>query len=193
MERPGEHREQGLNPAGTSIAVRPADEPVVGWRYWQLSPDRLVAPEGAVLRSVSHRRFGWPAGQPLRATCTSGGHRAPAERCNFGIYAAVDLDTLRARGMCLSPAPLVLGQVALWGRVASDEEGHRGEYAYPRSMLLVDETVPDGARSSLWEGLAWYGVPVGATSLDEALDEVSAMVLAHQILSLATGHHPRPV
>ncbi|MDP8992895.1 MAG: hypothetical protein M3N31_07595 [Actinomycetota bacterium] len=169
-----EHAREDLG----AVQHRPADDPVVGWRYWQLA-------EGQRLRSVSHRRFEWPPGRPLRATCAAGGHPAPAERCNCGIYAALDLATLRERGMCLVPEALVVGEVALWGRVASDGDGHRGEYAYPKTVLLVDGTLPDGDRPAVMGDLAAYGVPVGSTSLDEAVGEVSAGVLAHQAMSLS--------
>ena len=85
-----------------------------------------MTPDGH-LRSVSQRRFLWPVERPLRAVCTGGGHPAPAGGCNCGIYGARDLETLRVHGLCLSPDPLVVGEVALWGRVISDERGHRAE------------------------------------------------------------------
>ena len=158
------------------------DQAVVGWRYWQLST------HGPVLRSVSHRRFEWAPGRPLRAWCTAGGHAAPAERCNCGIYAARDLDTLRGRGMCLAPGGLVVGEVALWGRVASHEDGYRGELAYPRWLALVEDTVPQGSRAEVLEALAAYGVPVGTMPLAKAVGEVSAAVLAH--LTMSMGNAP---
>lgn len=150
---------------------------LVGWRYWQCTGD------GSVLRSVSHRRFHWEPGRPLRAWCVAGGHRSPAEGCNCGIYAAPDRQTLRERGMCLAPEALVVGEVGLWGRVMLDEEGYRGELAYPKSLLVVEDTVPDEARGALMAALAAYGVPLGTTTLAEAVNDVSAATLAFQAMS----------
>lgn len=163
---------------------RPREDPLVGWRYWQLVPG------AAVLRSVSQRRFQWVPGQALRASCVAGGHASPAERCNCGIYAAPDLDTLRARSMCLAPEAVVVGQVALWGTVASDDTGHRGEYAYPKMLLVVEETVPDTSISAVMDGLAAYGVSVGTTSLHQAVGDVSAATMAFQAMSLRTAARP---
>ncbi len=159
----------------------PIEDPLVGWRYWQLV---ACAP---VLRSVSHRRFQWLPGQPLRASCVAGGHASPAERCNCGIYAASDLDTLRARSMCLAPEAVVVGQVALWGTVASDEASHRGEYAYPKMLLVVGETVPESSMTAVMEGLEAYGVAVGTTSLHQAVGDVSAATMAFQAMSMRTA------
>ena len=172
------------HPAGhqpLTFDSRPRDHPVIGWRYWQL------VPEAGLLRSVSQRRFQWVPGRALRASCIAGGHASPAERCNCGIYAAPDLDTLRGRSMCLAPEALVVGEVALWGRVASDGTSHRGEYAYPRTLLVVGETVPNGSRPAVSDALAAYGVPVGTMPLQQAVSDVSAATMAFQAMSLRTA------
>ena len=163
------------------ISHRRREDPLVGWRYWHLAPD------GPVLRSVAQRRFQWLPGRALRASCISGGHVSPAEACNCGIYAARDLEALRATRMCLGPAPLVVGEVALWGRVASDETSHRGEYAYPRTLMVVGETAPEASRSAVVEALVPYGVPVSVASLHEVVGDVSAATMAFQAMSLRAG------
>ncbi len=123
----------------------------------------------------------------MRASCMTGGHRAPAEDCECGIYAAADLGALREHGLCLSPGGLVVGEVALWGDVVSgDEGGYRGQYASPRRLSLVEQTVPRDLRTSALAALAAYEVPVSTTGLDEAVGELSAAVLANQIMSLRT-------
>ena len=96
----------------------------------------------------------------MRASCMTGGHQAPAEDCDCGIYAAADLEALRRHGLCLSPGGLVVGEVSLWGAVPTAEDGYRGQYALPRTLSLVEETVPPGSRSSVLEALAAYHVPV---------------------------------
>jgi len=164
---------------------RPAGDPLIGWRYWQL------AAGGRRLRSVSLRRFLWEPGRPLRASCMTGGHRAPAADCDCGIYAAANLGSLRAHGLCLFPGGLVVGEVGLWGVVvAGDEGGYRGEYAMPRKLSLVEETVPEELWSSVLEALGAYEVAVSTTPLHEVVGELSAAVLANQAMALRTGALP---
>ncbi len=166
------------------VADRAPTDPVVGWRYWLLSPD------GPALRSVSHRRFQWVPGRPLRASCTAGGHSAPAEGCNCGIYAASDLESLRRRGLCLSPGGLLVGEVALWGRVAFSEDGFRGQFAYPHRLAVVEQTVAEASVPALLEALGGYGVAVSTMPLRDALGELSAAVLDHQVMSLGVERSP---
>ena len=161
------------------MGTRPAGEPLVGWRYW------LVV--GGRLGSVSLRRFLWEPDRPLRASCMTGGHAAPAEGCDCGIYAAPDLDSLRRHGLCLSPGGLVVGQVEVWGTVVTADDGFRGEYAYPKELLLVEESVTPEQRQRALAQLGAYGVPVGTTPLAEAVGELSGAVLAFQAMSRSTG------
>lgn len=117
----------------------------------------------------------------------TGRHPVPDEDCDCGIYAAPDLDTLREHGLCLFPGGLVVGEVSLWGTVLSREDGYRGEYASPRTLSLVEETVPRSSHVSTLDALAAYGVPVGTASLQDAVGELSGAVLAFQAMSLRTG------
>lgn len=157
-----------------------------GWRYWQLSPRGL-------LRSVTQREFEWPPGRVLRAICLEVGHPAPADRCNCGLYANPDLEALRQHGLCLAPEAVVVGQVALWGKVVDDEASYRGEFAYPaRLSLAVDSLVDDtpagpGGPERLIEGLGAYRVPVHTTTLDEAVAGMSADMLKFQAMSRRTS------
>jgi hypothetical protein len=156
-------------------------DPVFGWRYWQLSPRRL-------LRSVTQRGFEWPPGRVLKAVCVEVGHPAPAERCNCGLYANPELEALRQHGLCLAPDVVVIGQVALWGKVVVDEPSYRGEFAYPaRLSLVVDSVVDDTAPELLVAGLEAYRVPVHTTTLDEAVAGMSADMLRFQAMSRRTG------
>ncbi|MDP8976014.1 MAG: hypothetical protein M3N28_06570 [Actinomycetota bacterium] len=164
--------------------IRPPADPLVGWRYWQLSADARG------LRSVSLRRFLWEPQRPMRASCMTGGHQAPAEGCDCGIYAAADLDKLRSHGLCLSPGGLVVGQVSLWGAVVVGEDGYRGQHALPRTLSLVEGTVPRESRSLALESLAAFHVPVSTTRLDDAVGELSGAVLANLVMSLGTGATP---
>ena len=147
------------------------------------------------MRSVSLRRFVWEPGRPMRASCMTGRHSAPAEDCDCGIYAAPDLGSLRDHRLCLAPGALVVGEVGLWGAVVTGEDGgSRGEYASPRTLRLVKETVPEESRASVLGALAAYAVPVSTTRLGEAVGELSGAVLANQVMSLRTsmGTGPDP-
>ena len=165
---------------GRKLIVRGRDDPVFGWRYWQLSPRRL-------LRSVTQREFEWPPGRVLKAVCVEVGHPAPADRCNCGLYANPDLEALRQHGLCLAPEVVVVGQVALWGKVVVDEPSYRGEFAYPARLSLVVDSLVDGTPpEELVEGLGAYRVPVHTTTLDEAVTGMSADMLKFQAMSRRT-------
>ena len=83
---------------------------------------------------------------------------------------------------------VVLGQVALWGRVVDDEANYRGEFAYPaRLSLVVDSLVDDTPPETLVEGLQAYRVPVHTTTLDEAVAGMSADMLKFQAMSRRTS------
>ncbi len=140
-----------------------------------------------MLRSLTHKGVNWRPGRSLRAVCPGSGHAAPDEGCGCGIYGSETLDALRAHPLCLAPGALVVGRVALWGKVVADAHGYRGEYAYPLELSLVGESVDEGSRPRVLEGLAAYGVAVDTTSLEQAVGDVSATILAFQAMSGGTG------
>jgi hypothetical protein len=137
---------------------------------------------------VTQRGFEWQPGQVLRAQCVEIGHPAPADRCNCGIYANPDLEALREHGLCLAPDVIVLGQVALWGKVVVDEPSLRGEFAYPaRLSLVVDSLIDETPVDTLLEGLTAYDVPVHSTTLDDAVAGMSKDMLKFQAMSRRTS------
>lgn len=154
--------------------------PIVAWRYWQLAPASMA------LRSVSQRRCEWVPGRPLRAACLGGGHRPPDEGCGCGIYGSETLEALRDHGLCLAPEPLVVGEVELWGTVARDGDAWRAEYAYPRSLSLVAETVTEVPLDRVMAALARYEVPLSTTTLETSVGELSGTILANQAMALRT-------
>lgn len=155
-----------------------AAAPVVGWRYWQVSKQRR-------LRSVTQKWIEWAPGHPLKAVCLELHHPAPADGCNCGVYASRDLEILREHGLCLVPGvPIVVGQVALWGRVVTDDQSLRGELGAPVSLSLVTDTVEDGLLDETLAALGAYEVPVDAILLDEAVAGASAAMLRFQAMSL---------
>ena len=166
--------------AVTEASVRPADDPVVGWRYWQVAA-------GPMLSSVTYKHWVWEPGQTLQAVCVGTGHAAPAERCACGIHGSMDLTALRDHGLCLAPGtPLVMGTVALWGKIVPDGRSWRGEFAYPTELWVVRESVAEGALPALLEGLTDYGVAVGTTTSEHAVGDISAAILANQAMSATT-------
>ena len=137
---------------------------------------------------MTQHEFEWPPGRVLKAVCVEIGHPAPAERCNCGLYANPDLGALREHGLCLAPDVIVLGQVALWGKVVVDEPSLRGEYAYPaRLSLVVDSLIDDTPADTLLQGLRAYDVPVHSTTLDEAVAGMSRDMLKFQAMSRRTS------
>lgn len=160
---------------------------VKGWRYWQLS-----SPSGH-LRSVTQRRIEWPSHRGLRARCMGAGHRAPDPSCDCGIYGARDLATLREHGLCLAPEILVVGQVALWGRVIDDVAGWRGEFAYPAQLSVVEDLVADTDAPALAAQLgAAYGVPSGTMPLANAVAGASAAMLTFQAMASRSSRSNTP-
>ena len=173
MDPPGRGSAQEL----TSVDHRSAEDPVLGWRYWQFQPAT------AVLRSVTHRRIEWRPGAVLRAVCLIGGHDAPAPGCACGIHAAPGLAELRAGGVCVAPGePLVVGQVRLWGTVVTDAHGLRAELAYPARVSLVTAAGGPDAPATL-DRLGAFGVPVDTMAPEDAVGEITAAILHHQAIS----------
>jgi hypothetical protein len=142
--------------------------PIVAWRYWRLGHDRL-------LRSLTGRHQAWAPGQALGARCrfdhvdrsdwryrmVSGfsvhAHAAPAEGCTCGLYAARDLDHLRGQ-MLFGLHRMVVGEVALWGKVIPGKHGYRAEFAYPHRLCVFEGTV--NRHPEVLGALSAYGVPV---------------------------------
>ncbi len=162
--------------------VADSNAPLVGWRYWYASERDPLR-----LRSVSHPRFAWEPGKALRATCVFR-HAAPAQECNCGVYGAQDLDTLRERGLCLRPGILLCGEVNLWGKVIRRGADYRAEYAYPRTLHVVAETVSGRPLQAVMESLAAYEVPVGEMAGERAIGELSRTFISFQAMSGRDRH-----
>jgi hypothetical protein len=162
--------------AETTTTLRPRADAVVGWRYWQLSRSGL-------LRSVTQRGTEWEPGAIVHARCLGGGHPAPDERCECGVHGARDLDTLREHGLCLAPEALVVGEVALWGRVVSEEARFRGEHAVPVRLSVVRDLLAPEELPGVVERMGAYGVPVATVDLADAVAGVSAATLGFQAMA----------
>jgi hypothetical protein len=121
------------DPDGAADAVPLSIEPVLGWRVWRLGLDRDGRPE---LRST-FRPDVWPAGEPMRAWCAT--HRratVPSRSCMCGLYATSSPKELGRAGV-INHATVVVGAIAMWGRVIEHERGARARFAYPARLAIV--------------------------------------------------------
>ena len=149
-------------------------DPIVGWRYWRVTPGGLA--------SLNVDGGYWPPQAPHEAKCKAGplitshsGDVVPCGSCGCGIYAARDLETLKQLVYPFSDplfrrTHIAVGEVMLWGRVIEGSRGYRAERAYPKSLFLVSRTEDEAwvqfSRVAL-EGA--YGVPVGTLTRNVAV------------------------
>jgi hypothetical protein len=116
------------------------DEPITGWRIWNLTDDEdgpRLLPAGSGVDSWEPRRaVEARCGAPGVLTASIGRHAAPDIRCRCGIYASQSLDAFERPRPAWPPAPVV-GTVSLWGTVVEHERGWRGRFAYPSRVRLV--------------------------------------------------------
>lgn len=162
-------------------------EPIVGWRYWGCE---AVGDEFAWLTSIT--RFStWPHRRPAQARCSyaalheAGGSGVPHASCSCGVYAVSDLDVLKEvadptegrHGHAGGNPTVVVGTVAIWGRIVPGEWGWRGEQAYPKELWVVRETAPSGEEAlALAARLhSAYGVPAGVCDAAWALPQESRL------------------
>lgn len=161
-------------------------EPIVAWRYWTLEQGFWLS----ALNHREHGA--WVPNEPHKACCAANVHEyrvaftgavkatfqaanvppppddyveirhefAPSEGCSCGIYAAASLSELRT--IVGAASVDVVGEVYLWGKVIKGERGYRAEYAYPKSLFLLDENLEAEA------GLLCYGVDVGRMERSKA-------------------------
>jgi len=138
-------------------------EPLRAWRLWSLVPG---CPKGPQTLHSCYYEVHWPAGRPMRAHCVEAikrrgfsawldPHSAPAPIgveegvrrpvCGCGIYALKDPRVAVERwvSMIKRGRIVVLGEVALWGRVLKHEDGYRAEYAYPIGLCAKPVRVPE--------------------------------------------------
>jgi hypothetical protein len=151
-----------MNPARAhrqELPVEISEDVLTGWRCW------FVLPEEGRLRPVYMRGLRWGPGHAQEATCARRMHPAPDEGCACGVY-AVFHPLLLEEVQWLDQTPpdveripgvLVVGQVALWGKVVQHERGWRAQFAYPTHLYAFthDEALVDGLRQD-------YQVPVTA-------------------------------
>lgn len=116
-------------------------QPIVAWRAWKVG----YAPDGKPQLEALGVSGVWPVKQPMSATCGAScvmpKHAAPCKGCSCGMWAFKTRDTLleAADGY----GPVVLGEVYLWGKVVETESGYRAQYAYPKELWLLDDSLEE--------------------------------------------------
>jgi len=149
-----------------SFAVPDGIEPIVGWRYWR-------ADEGWLCSLNKFKT--WPPHRNLRAQCSRELDHGPLpeQQCGCGIYAAIDLPTLKELVQPDLATPLVVGEVSLWGKVIPAALGFRAELGYPRRIWLVAESVTAATPAAALAAsiAARYGVAVGSCDAAWAVSE----------------------
>jgi hypothetical protein len=116
--------------------VPDAVEPIIGWRAWALIGSGESGPR---LSSIAYPCM-WLPREALEAEClrVSRCIPMPGGECDCGIHALTTLDgVLDAVPRPWWP-PVVLGRVALWGRVVPGTKGWRAQFAYPTSLMVME-------------------------------------------------------
>jgi hypothetical protein len=143
--------------------------PIVGLRFWRW--------DGSKLKSLNGES--WYPRRPLTAQCRLNS-QPPDQDCRCGIY-ALKLDSpFRMpilRGMPTLPrmgalpsmllfgmrdAPIVAGEVYLWGTVVEHARGWRAQVAYPKSLVVPFAVIPsDVQQAQSWlQAFVAYGVDI---------------------------------
>ena len=137
--------------------------PIVGYRVWKWDAAGLKSlngepwlPQRRLAATCRASAFGVAVG---RAGAAHGAHDVPQADCACGIYAARSLDHLRSAGY---ERYGIHGEVHLWGTVVEHELGWRVQFAYPKSFVLLLETIPLGVETleSRLQSLVAYGCDI---------------------------------
>lgn len=124
-----------------AVAQAEPDQAVTGWRCW------FVLPQENLLRPIAMRGMVWRPRQPHEALCPQTLHVPPHEGCKCGIWAVLEPDQLEEigwtsdppKGIDKLPGRLVVGQVAMWGRMLQHDRGWRSSHAYPKHLYVFTQ------------------------------------------------------
>jgi hypothetical protein len=138
--------------------------PLVGWRAWRIGGGRAWQEEDgprSLMSLTSPEK--WPAGEPIRATCTRSWLHGPTPGpdCHCGIHAFAGPS--EASVIRLTRRIAVYGPVLMWGRTQVHETGWRSQYAYPLALVRPQFLLPSVRHrmNLILDGLGKeYGIPV---------------------------------
>lgn len=119
----------------TDLRVPDALGEFVGWRAWRITDNRLASDY-----TGGSDRTAWHPGEVALARCLRRQqHLAPDSSCTCGFYAVKSREYLVSLGQYhrYSPEkPVVIGEVALSGKVIIATHGWRAEQAWPLSLRV---------------------------------------------------------
>lgn len=131
------------------VAVPDSIEPLLAYRYWRVTDDgQLESPtasghywpgQQAMTAYCADTRKIWRDGRKVTLKREHNPDHVPHRDCTCGLYAYEQ--TRMARWGLMADymgRDMAIGHVHLWGRVISDDEGHKATHAYPRSIILMD-------------------------------------------------------
>jgi hypothetical protein len=112
---------------------------IIGWRAWRVNVMSLDG-QSVRLQSVT-KRTAWLPNQWLHAKCEVGRHpdaKVPVKSCSCGIYAAKHRPHLTGMHYHVYEidSTVVIGEVALAGKVVPGTQGWRAEKARPVRLLV---------------------------------------------------------
>ena len=149
-----------MTAAAENVSVVPDSiESIVAYRYWSVSEDgKLLSPVASSASPVAGFSE-WPSRQRMEAICPDKKRvmvagqptvierehppeQVPNAQCTCGIRG---LEVTRAPrwGIIMEHVDAVktgieaIGRVSLWGKVISDSEAHRAQFAYPMDIILM--------------------------------------------------------
>jgi|SRR5665213_1470619 len=156
------HASDPVVPEKAPTPASESQDPIVGYRVWNLNPDGLLV--SSVKKEV------WPARKRMSLGTKE-------DDLHLGIHAAKSIDRItkppvyesleedllmygglfgEEQGLWDEYRGQVAGEVSLWGEVKEFKHGYTGEFAYPR-RLWVSETLDVLQIMRLEQN---YGVPV---------------------------------
>lgn len=150
---------KGAEPRRAQRRVPDGISPIVAWRAWGLTTDG----QGWLLCGLG-LSAPWQPRKTMTAQCKKSAavlwsmfgdspekHPAPHKDCDCGVWAFRSLEELLSALREYKDVKVV-GQVYLWGRILECENGFRAQYAYPKELWLLDDSL---------EELGWiYNVPI---------------------------------
>jgi hypothetical protein len=163
------------------VEVPDYTEALVGYRLWKLkyvtTAKALRDWRWLLLSPVAgeNRRLQWKPGKAMRASCLARKdgnyrrHHAPGPECRCGIYACKTQNLTGFFTLFPMMDVMVVGEVALWGRVVVCERGFRAQYAYPTRLSMFappwSDAKPDERLQGMYDALLDYRVPVDFSEL----------------------------
>lgn len=117
---------------------RITEKPIVGWRLWKLRYNPEPMGINWILTSPYMKAIIWAPHKKLVGyerkdsyTCLAMREGIHAWKTLGGLLRSSEQDTIKEKGT-------VIGEVWLWGIIQQCEGGYRAEFAYPKSLCLVD-------------------------------------------------------